>query len=52
MRARLSAGGRFPANLDEADEGTRTLDLLHGNPPRHAEVGSAGAWLSQIAAGR
>jgi len=26
-----------------ADEGTRTLDLLHGNPPRHAQVGSAAA---------
>jgi hypothetical protein len=36
----------------EADEGTQTLDLLHGNPPRHANSGPAAAWLSQTGEGR
>jgi hypothetical protein len=37
------------AGLFRADDGTRTHDLLHGNPPRHVHIGPAAAWLSQIA---
>jgi hypothetical protein len=40
---------RFTGIL-RADEGTRTLDLLHGNPPTGVEAGSFAAGLSQIAA--
>jgi hypothetical protein len=33
---------------EEADDGARTHDLLHGNSPRHVRAASQTAFLSQI----
>ncbi len=48
LPAALDGDSRICGGLERADEGTRTLDLLHGNPSGLPQPGPRAAWLSQV----